>query len=183
MKYLILLTLLFIIVSCSIGPVYVYNYQPVVRILADTTEATFIVQDLSPDGWWSGDGVDSLNFKIVLSEIKKIKSYITDIQFNIVTETYGNIFEDQISFLTPIELSGSKSDTLTLPLSVNERSAYYTDISDGINDNVGKAAIIIKAIYFDEFGNSYESLPFYLPIKVIKPWGKLWKNYFIFYFF
>ncbi|MEO0234294.1 MAG: hypothetical protein ABIN35_05520 [candidate division WOR-3 bacterium] len=170
MKYLFLLMVLSLtLISCTIGPVYVYNYQPVVKILADTTEVTFFVQDLSPDGWWSGDGVDSLNFKILLSEIKKVKSYITDIQFNIVTETYGNIFEDRISFLTPIELSGSKSDTLTLPLSVNERNAYYTDISDGINDNVGKAAIIIKAIYYDEFGNIYESLPFYLPIKVIKP--------------
>ncbi len=169
MKYLFLLLLLLSLVSCSLGPVYVYNYQPVIEIFADTTQTKFFVEDLSPDGWWSGDGVDSLDFKIQLSETKKVKSYVTDIKFNLVTENYGSVFEDRVSFITPIELSGTKSDTLTLPLSINERSAYYVDISDGINDNVGTAVFIIKAIYYDESGKSYESLPFYLPVKVIKP--------------
>jgi len=169
MKYLFLLLLLLSLVSCSLGPVYVYNYQPVIEIIADTTQTKFFVEDLSPDGWWSGDGVDSLDFKIQLSETKKVKSYVTDIKFNLVTENYGSVFEDRVSFITPIELSGTKSDTLTLPLSINERSAYYVDISDGINDNVGTAVFIIKAIYYDESGKNYESLPFYLPVKVIKP--------------
>ncbi|HAF08014.1 MAG: hypothetical protein QME48_05190 [bacterium] len=169
MKYPILLLLLLSLVSCSFGPVYVYNYQPVIKILADSTEAKFFVKDLSPDGWWSGDGVDSLYFKIQLSETKKVKSYVTDIKFNLVTEDFGSVFEDRVSFITPLELSGTKSDTLTLPLSIDERSAYYVDLSDGINDNVGTAVFIIKAIYYDEFGKSYESLPFYLPVKVIKP--------------
>lgn len=172
MKYIYLffpLLLILFLISCSTGPLYVYNYQPVLKISGDTTEISFFVQDLSPDGWYDGNGVDSSSIKILLSETKNVKAYITDVEWDLVTETYGSIKEDRISFVKLLELKNSQSDTIIISLTVNENDAYWTDLSDGINDNVGKGVFIIKALYYDEFGNSYESLPFYLPIKVIKP--------------
>jgi len=172
MKYIYLffpLSFILFLVSCSIGSIYVYNYQPVLKISGDTTETSFFVQDLSPDGWYYGNGVDSFSIKILLSETKNVEAYLSDIEWDLVCETYGSIKEDRISFLKPLELKNSKSDTIIISLTVNENNAYWIDLSDGINDNVGKGVFIIKALYYDEFGKSYESLPFYLPIKVIKP--------------
>lgn len=169
MKFISVIILALMLASCTMGPVYVYTYQPVVKIEADTTMQTFYVDDLEPDGWWAGDGVDSMNFPIVLKETKDVAAYITDIEWNIVTEINGNVNGGNIVLLSPLELKKSTSDTIMIPMSVFERDAYEIDISDGIQDNVGEGVVIIKVIYYDERADKFESLPFYLPVKVIKP--------------
>ena len=169
MKFIGIIVLTLFLASCSMGPVYVYTYQPVVKIEADTTLQSFYVDDLEPDGWWAGDGVDSMKFPIVLRETKNVAAYITDIEWNIVTELDGNVNGGNIVLLSPLELKKSASDTIEIPLVIEERDAYDIDISDGIQDNVGEGVIIIKVIYYDERADKFESLPFYLPIKVVKP--------------
>ncbi|HAV92662.1 TPA: hypothetical protein DCW38_05730 [candidate division WOR-3 bacterium] len=169
MKFIGIVALTLLLASCSMGPVYVYTYQPVVKIEADTTEQPFYVHDLEPDGWWAGDGVDTILFPVLLKETKDISAYITDIEWNIVTELNGNVNGGNIVLLSPLELKKSSSDTIEIPLVIEERDAYEIDISDGIQDNVGNGVIIIKVVYYDERANKFESLPFYLPIKVIKP--------------
>ncbi|MGE3062114.1 MAG: hypothetical protein AB7T10_00555 [bacterium] len=169
MKFICIVVLTLLLASCTMGPVYVYTYQPVVKIEADTTEQSFYVDDLEPDGWWAGDGVDSLKFSIVLKEIKDVAAYITDIEWNIVTELDGNVNGGNIVLLSPLELKKSASDSIEIPLVIEEHDAYDIDISDGIQDNVGSGVIIIKIVYYDERANKFESLPFYLPVKVIKP--------------
>jgi len=168
MKIIGIFILTLLLASCSIGPIYVYTYQPVVKIEADTTEQSFYVDDLEPDGWWNGDGIDSILFPFVLRETIDVSAYITDIEWNIVTETDDNVNGDNIVLLSPLELKKSSSDTIRISLVIEERDAYEIDISDGIQDNVGEGVIIIKVTYYDERANKFESLPFYLLIKVIK---------------
>lgn len=169
MKYIPILFLILFLASCSIGPVYVYDYQPVIKITGDTTSVTFTVPDLAPDGWGWGDGADSISFPILLKESKDVSAYVTDIEWYIVTEENPHINDGNVVLLSPLELKKSTSDTMFLNLRLGEDDAYWIDASDGINDNVGEGVIIINVIYYDDMANRYESLPFYLPIKVIKP--------------
>ncbi len=169
MKRLYLLLLITaVLASCSIGPISVYNFRPIIRIECDTTEITFRVPDLDPDGWWNGDGTDSKEIALTLKETAGADAFITDIQYQIVASDNDIITGDLIKLISPIEINKT-SDTYDLDLILEEIDAIQIDEADGIQDNVGTGTVIITVHYYDEYAGTYTSVPAYIPFRVIKP--------------
>lgn len=169
MKRLILpIIFMIILASCSIGPVSVYNFRPIVKIECDTTEITFRVPDLDPDGWWNGDGEDSKDIELTLKETAGTEAFITDIEYQIVSSANSIVTGDRVKLLSALDINGSQEE-YSLEVLLEEEDAIEIDDDDGILDNVGSGAIIITVYYYDEYAGYYTSAPAYIPFRVIKP--------------
>ncbi len=166
---ILFLFLLLLVSSCYIGTLEVYDYRPIIEMeREDTTAILFRVPDLDPDGWWNGDGEDSKSIEITIKETAGTEAYIENIEWEIIGENNQLTSDGENMLIKSVELNDN--DTLyTVNITLTEHDANELDEADGIQDNVGEGVLKIQMIYYDKFGNIYESKPLYAPIKIIKP--------------
>lgn len=167
MKRFILIIAVLIIIACS-TQMQVYDYRPVIEISGDTTEIVFNVPDNEPDGWHSGDGMDTETIILTLKETAGTEAYITDMKYSVISYENESVSERVIKLSSPVELTGSE-EKYTLYLEIDEETAMELDEDNGIVDNVGPGSIKIECSFYDKSGGKYSSVPFYIPIKVLKP--------------
>ena len=161
--------LLLIFSSCYIGTLEVYDYRPIIEMdREDTTAILFRIPDLDPDGWWAGDGDDSKTIELTIKETAGTEAYIEDVEWEIIGENNQLTSSGTQMLVNPLELN-DKDTLYNISITLFERDGWNLDEADGIIDNVGEGVLKFHLLYYDKFGNLYESKPYYIEIKIIKP--------------
>ena len=164
-KYIYLFfVIIFTLISCTYGPIPIYQDSPVLKIDSYPLSLAFHVPDVDSNGWnsyqWDEQGVDTVNISMSIYLEDKGPVYIASINYEIYSNN-SYITSDSYSYPIPLELT--EEDTLTLDeldIIIDENHANDIDEEDDTLDMQGEGIIEYTITFYDNKGDYYTSVPF-----------------------
>ena len=146
-----------------------YFVHPILEIEADTTMITAIIPEGGQNGWQTWDtGVDTVSFSLTVHETKGYIAYVTGIEVK-AYDANGDYSASaaNIDYIPPKEVEGNGELSIgNIDLYITERIAGDIENADP-NNRIGYLKFVVK--FYDENVDNYESLPFYVKLKVMYP--------------
>lgn len=176
MKYILILSaLVFVLTSCSTGPMGIYTIHPVVKINEMDSTLNFQVPDADNNGWQSpgqDEAEDTLSVspEVYLSEGNE--AFVTGYQYTVYPEYSENdnaVMSYSAEYIMPLAVKGDTVELKAIDIIIEERDAYQIDLSDNDEDETGNGVIELRISYEDIRGDNYTTVPAMIPFTVIQP--------------
>ena len=150
--YFLGFVVLLVLFGCYPSTLGIFPVKPVVEVNTDTTMIVSVVPEGDQSGWQAWDsGRDTFSLEFTIKETKGHSFYIT----NFKVELYDNEY-----------MEAKEEKDYTKDVIIDEGDASDLEDADP-NDREGYLKITIS--YYDEYGESYSSLPAFRKIKVNHP--------------
>lgn len=176
MKHLLILSaILFLMTSCSTGPMGIYKVHPVVKIDEMDNILNFQVPDADNNGWQSpgsNEGEDTLSVAPQVYLYEGDGAYITGYQYTVYPEYSENdnaVLSYSSEYIMPVTVESDTIELDQIDIIIDERDAYQIDIADDDTDETGNGVIELRISYEDIRGDNYITVPAMIPFTVSKP--------------